>query len=102
LKGKIEDGNSLQKSLTTHPGNEKLISRPVQQLLVSAEQSGNLSGTLMKISEIYEGKLNDSTKNLTVILEPILLVVVWLGVVAVAIAVILPLYSMIGNFNSVQ
>lgn len=33
------------------------------------------------------------------ILEPVLLVVVWLGVVSVALAVILPIYNLIGGFN---
>ena len=44
-------------------------------------------------------KIDDTTKNLTVLLEPILLVIVWLGVLFVALAVILPIYSLIGGIN---
>ena len=49
---------------------------------------------------MYETKTEDTAKNITVLLEPILLVIVWLGVVAVALAVILPLYSLLGNLNT--
>ena len=69
-------------------------------MIFSAEQSGNLPKTLLKIGEIFESKIDTTTKDLTVILEPVLLVVVWAGVVAVALAVILPIYSLIGGFNA--
>ena len=49
---------------------------------------------------MYETKTEDTAKNISVLLEPILLVIVWLGVVAVAVAVILPLYSLLGSLNT--
>lgn len=76
-----------------------LIPVSIQQLVITSEQSGNLAKTLIRIGEIYEAKTEISTKNIAVLLEPILLVIVWLGVVAVAIAVILPLYSLLGSIN---
>ena len=48
---------------------------------------------------MYEVKTETTAKNVSVLLEPILLVIVWLGVVAVAVAVILPLYSLLGAIN---
>ncbi len=99
LRDRIEEGNSLEHSFASFKSSPKLIPLPFQQLIVTSEQSGNLAVTLMKVSEIFEQKLNTTTKNLSVILEPILLVMVWLGVVTVAVAVILPLYSLVGNFN---
>jgi type II secretory pathway component PulF len=77
-----------------------LIPTPIQQLVVSAEQSGNLSGALLKINQNYESKADTTTKNLAIILEPILLLVVWVGVLGVALAVILPIYNLIGGFSS--
>jgi type II secretory pathway component PulF len=66
---------------------------------VASEYSGTLSGTMLKIGEMYEAKTDITTKNLSTVLEPILLVIVWLGVVGVAFAVVLPIYSLIGGFN---
>jgi type II secretory pathway component PulF len=48
---------------------------------------------------MYEEKISNTTKNLSVILEPILLVIVWLGVITVALAVVLPVYSLIGGLK---
>jgi type II secretory pathway component PulF len=95
----VSDGNSFQKSFLLFHRTDTLIAAPIQQLIVVGERSGTLSLTLLKIGKAYEVKSDTTTKNLTVILEPILLVIVWLGVVAVALAVILPIYSLIGGFN---
>ena len=99
LRDSVGDGNSIAKSFASFKRANRLISMPIQQLIVAGEQSGTLSATLLKIGQTFEVKADTSTKNLTIILEPILLVVVWLGVVAVALAVILPIYSLIGGFN---
>ena len=71
----------------------------VTQMILAAEKSGTFPETLIKVGEIYEAKTEITIKNITVILEPILLVIVWLGVLAVAVAIILPIYSLIGKFN---
>ncbi|MCR4328492.1 MAG: type II secretion system F family protein [Patescibacteria group bacterium] len=100
LRDSIKDGNSLQKSFGTFRHANRLIPAPIQQLIFVGEQSGSLSTTSLKIGATFETKADTSTKNLAVILEPILLVIVWLGVVAVALAVILPIYNLIGGFNA--
>lgn len=97
LERSIEEGNSFQKSFAAYPHLNRLIPTPFQQLIVTGERSGNLPEMLLSMSETFENKTELTTKNLTVILEPILLVIVWLGVVSVALAVILPIYSLIGN-----
>jgi type IV pilus assembly protein PilC len=100
LRDSVIKGNSFQKSFGTYKNINKLISSPIQQLISIGEQSGSLSATLLKIGQTYEAKSDTTTKNLSIILEPILLVIVWLGVVAVALAVILPIYSLIGGFKA--
>lgn len=100
LATSVEDGNSFAKSFASFDHANRLIPAPIQQLIVAGEQSGNLPGTLLKIGENFEAKADIATKNLTVILEPILLVIVWLGVVAVALAVILPIYHLVGSLNT--
>ena len=71
-------------------------------MIVAGEQSGTLADTLLRIGEIFEEKSDTTTKNLTTILEPLLLIVIWLGVAGVALAVILPIYNLIGGFNRVD
>jgi type II secretory pathway component PulF len=100
LKDSINDGNSIQKSLASFKNSKRLIPSPIQQLVVAGEKSANLSGVLLKIGLMFEEKADGTTKNLTIILEPILLVIVWLGVVAVALAVILPVYGLVGGISA--
>ena len=93
-------GNSFRQAFTSYAGSGKFIPRPIQQLVIAGEQSGSLTAILMKISLAYEAKVEITTKNLTVILEPVLLIIVWFGVLGVALSVILPVYGLIGGFNA--
>ena len=100
LKRNIANGNSFQKSFAAYKNLNYLVSGPLQQMIVAGERSGKLSDIFIKIGKSYEDKIELTTKNLVTILEPVFLIVVWLGVVAVAMAVILPIYSLIGSLNS--
>ncbi len=95
----IGEGASFKKTFGTYPGLSRLIPAPVQELLMAAEESGRLPETLLTVGKTFEDELETATKDLTTVLEPILLVIVWLGVVSVAIAVILPIYSLIGGLS---
>ncbi len=101
LRESIELGNSFEKSFASYKKINVLIPEPIQQLIVSGEKSGNLNKTLVKVGQVLEAKSDTTTKNLTIIMEPILLVIVWAGVVSVAFAVILPIYSLVGGLNNV-
>lgn len=99
VKENVILGHSIKSSMDSYPKSTKLIPSPVQQMIASGEQSGALSEVLIRIGENYEEKTETTTKDLPVALEPILLIVVWMGVVAIAMAVILPIYSLIGGLN---
>lgn len=99
LHQKIAEGNSFSNSLSLYKGINSLIPAPIVQMIVASEQSGQLPQTLSKIGQMYEEKGEITTKNLTVLLEPILLIIVWLAVLAVALAIIVPIYSLIGGLN---
>ena len=100
LREKIEEGNTFQQVFNTYKKTRKIIPNTVQQMIIIGEKSGQLPETFLIIGGNFEEKIDDTTKNLSVILEPVLLVIVWLGVVAVALAVILPIYSLIGGLNN--
>lgn len=99
LGSDIEKGLSIKQSLDGYKNTKKVLPTYAKQLIISAEQSGNLPQTFIKIGEIYEKKNDENTKDLTVLLEPILLLLVWIGVAFIALAVILPIYSLIGGVN---
>lgn len=97
LHEQISHGYSLDSALKSFNKSSRLIPHPVQQMIIAGEQSGNLSEMLLRVAEMYEEKTDNTTKNVAVLLEPVLLVIVWLGVLVVALAVILPVYSLLGG-----
>ncbi len=99
MESAIGDGGSFEESFKTFRRSRHLVPMPVQGLVVAGEQSGHLAQSFNNIAKNYESRSDITTKNLSVILEPILLVVVWLGVLAVALAVILPIYSLVGGLT---
>ncbi len=99
LAERIAEGDALPEIFAGYRGINALIPEPVQQILIVGSQSGTLSSVLVKIGSVYEEKSDVSTRNLSVILEPLLLIIVWLAVVAVALGVILPIYSLIGGIH---
>lgn len=95
----IGDGDNFKTIFHNYKKVNKLIPPPLQALVIAGEQSGKLAPTLTRLGGIYEEKIDTSSKNLATLLEPIMLVFVWLMVVAIALAVILPIYKLIGGLN---
>ncbi len=99
LKNSLEEGKSFQKSFADFSGLKKMLPVPVQQIVVAGELSGKLEHSLLTIGKNYEEKSALTAQNLTVVLEPIMLIIVWIGVAMVALGVILPLYGLIGGLQ---
>lgn len=100
MAARLEEGVSLAQSLSQFPRSTTLIPRAVQGMIAAGEQSGLLQSTVQKIGGVYEAKGEATAKNLTTILEPLLLIVVWLAVLLIAMAVIIPIYSLIGELQT--
>jgi len=95
---RIEEGSSFGEVLS-EPQYKKLLPATIRQLIISAEKSGNLSSSLLKIGQIYEDKADITARNLETLLEPVILVILAVCVLFVALAVILPIYSLVGGVN---
>ncbi len=69
----------------------------VVQMVKVGEETGALGDVLDSIAEFYEEEVDNATKNLSSVIEPILMLVIG-GVVGVfAVSMIQPMYSMMGN-----
>jgi type IV pilus assembly protein PilC len=99
LSESLDSGFSFRDSLSKYKASVKLLPPSVQQMVIAGERSGSLSEVLLTIGRTYEQKSDITTQNLEAILEPILLIFVWLGVMAVAVAVIMPIYSLVGGLK---
>lgn len=100
LYNSFDDGYNLKTSFSKYKNIQKLLPPTVQQIAIAGESSGNLSAALLEVGKIYEEKSDTTAQNLQAILEPVLLIIVWLGVLLVAISVILPIYSLVGGLQT--
>jgi type II secretory pathway component PulF len=71
----------------------------VSKMISVGEKTGKLEDTLLYLSEFFEDEIDNSSKNLTTILEPILLIVIGLIVAFVALAIISPIYELTGSIR---
>lgn len=90
---------SGQRVSTLLRGNRVLFPPLLTQMMSVGESTGNLSDTLMYLSDMYEAEINDWTKNLTSILEPVLMLTMGLLVGFIAISVITPIYGITQNLH---
>ncbi len=65
----------------------------LSQMISVGETAGNLSDTLLYLSDFYESEVNEATKNLSNVLEPALMVFMGIIVGFVAISIITPIYE---------
>jgi type IV pilus assembly protein PilC len=99
LAKSLDDGYNFRDSMKRYKGSQKVLPPAVQQMIIAGERSGSLSEVMLTVGRTYEQKSDISTANLEAIIEPIMLVIVWLGVMMVAVGVILPIYSLVGGLG---
>jgi len=68
-------------------------------MVAIGERSGNLSNTLIYLSEYYENEFDELTKNLSSSIEPVLMIVMGVLVGFVAVSVITPIYEITNSLN---
>ncbi len=69
------------------------------QIISVGERSGHLSKSLLYLSELYEGEIEDFTKNLSNTIEPVLMIIMGVLVGFIAISIITPIYSITQNLT---
>ncbi len=61
------------------------------------EKTGKTDLILIDLADFYEEEVNNSLKNLVSLIEPLLLLVMGVVVAAIAFAIILPIYQLVGS-----
>jgi type II secretory pathway component PulF len=74
----------------------------VVQMVATGEESGALDEMLHQVSEYYDQEVEYAVKNLTSMIEPILLLVLGAGVVFLLMAILMPYMSILSSFGSSQ
>lgn len=84
-------------SLTTVFSASPLVPPMMSQMLGVGEETGRLTHVLEKLNSFYSREVENSLTTLVSIIEPLLMVVIGLGVGLVVSAIILPMYRLAGS-----
>ena len=71
-----------------------LFPRPVVQMVEAGERSGSIGPVMKRVSSFLEEDLNRSIQNSTRLIEPIMIIIMGSVVGSIAIALLLPIFSM--------
>lgn len=98
---KIGDSLTKGKNIAEEMSSKKYSEFPpiVSKMIGVGEKTGKLDETLLYLGDFYEDEIDNLSKNLTTILEPILLIIIGLVVGFVALAIISPIYELTGSIR---
>ena len=71
----------------------------VTQMLSIGEETGDLERILSKIADFYEEEVNTAVRGMTALIEPVITVVIGVLVGFIALAIIAPMYELMGNMQ---
>lgn len=77
---------------------EPAFPRTVTNLIAISEKAGHLDEVLGTLATFYESEIDTSIKTLVSFLEPVLLLGIAVVIGGIALAIILPIYQLVGNF----
>lgn len=96
ISEKVEKGVTVSDAMSIY---DSLFPPILVQLVKVGEQTGKLDETFMKSSEYFEQEVDDAVKNLTTAMEPIIMVILGVGVGFLIISVITPIYNLTSSIG---
>ena len=86
----VTQGNRLCDTLRDNP----LVPKLVVQMIASGEETGKLDYVLQRVSQYYEREVDAAIKTTTAMIEPIMITVMGVVVGGIAMALLLPIFSL--------
>ncbi len=87
---RVEKGTALSEMFIERTDLYPIL---VGEMILVGEETGQISGMLGELAKFYENEVERKTKDLSTIIEPLLMVVIGAGVGFFALAMIAPIYS---------
>jgi len=92
----VDAGKTLSSGLKKH---KKVIPGFMIRITEAGEKSGTLEKSMQELSNQFEDRVTNRLKTLTTLIEPFLLLVVGLLVGGLMLAIIAPIYNLIGQIG---
>lgn len=89
----VKGGKALSDALTNDPNFLPLV----PNMLKIGEESGSVEDMLSKTADYYEREVDNEIRAISTTIEPVLMIVMGLVAIGVVTAVLLPVYSLVGQ-----
>lgn len=91
----LKTGTTLSQNLAPY---SNIFPPMVTEMVMVGEEAGKMNDMLKELSEYYANEVDSMMKNFSTIIEPVIIIIMGLMVAAIAVAVIMPMYSLAQNF----
>lgn len=91
MSKRVEQGQSISSQM---PEFKNLYPPLAHQMIQVGEETGEISNILNQLAEFYEEDVNTTMESLPSLIEPLLIVILGAAVGGMAVAVILPMFSL--------
>ncbi|HHE45851.1 MAG TPA: type II secretion system F family protein, partial [Candidatus Moranbacteria bacterium] len=92
----IQKGINLSKIIAEKPNIFPVL---VTQMVQVGEETGKTETVLLKLAEFYEGEVSQISKNMSSIIEPVLMILIGSAVGFFAVSMLQPMYSIMDNIK---
>lgn len=90
----LTKGVSIFSTLQQRPD---LFDPVIVQMIKVGEDTGSLEEITEELAEFFEAEVDSTMGNLTIIIEPILMLVMGVGVAFMAVAILMPIYGLVNQ-----
>lgn len=90
----VEKGENISNVFLKHP---ELYPTFVGEMMNVGEETGNMASMFLEVAIFYEDDVEERTKNLSAVIEPVIMVLIGAAVGFFAFSVITPIYSVMDN-----
>jgi len=90
-RASVQAGGNISQTFREFPEIPHLVS----SMLETGEKTGRTAQMLDNILKFYKNEVDSAVQNLSQLIEPILMVILGIGVAIIVSAVLLPLFSMV-------
>ena len=94
----VTDGKTIAQPLA----RSKIFPQLMVDLVKIGEDTGDVPGALKNVADTYENELQISLRVMTNMIEPVLIIVMALGVGFLLLSVLLPMFKLIANINTAR
>jgi len=82
-------------NMSTVIRNSEYMPEIIGRILQIGEETGKIDEALTSISNFYEREMDDMVKNISVLIEPVMIIFLGIGVAVLAFSILMPIYSIV-------